>query len=90
MSPVPSEGTRWDGNRDTRDRIRRASVYVDDVLTCLYLLRGWLASLEMLAVRESRMPLQGGVSDADPHLAHASHPRDRMGPDGRDARGTCR
>ena len=49
MSSVPSEGTRWDRNRGIRDRIRRASVYVDDVPTCLYLLRGWLASLERRA-----------------------------------------
>jgi hypothetical protein len=46
MSPVPGEGRRRDRIRDIQDRIGRTRAYVDDVLTCLYLIRGWLASLE--------------------------------------------
>ena len=44
--PVPGEGSRRDRIRDIQDVIRRTRAYVDDVLTCLYLIRGWLASLE--------------------------------------------
>jgi hypothetical protein len=32
-----------------QDRIRRARVYADDILTCLYLIRGWLALLQKRA-----------------------------------------